>query len=100
MAERQADAPAALGRILGLLRPLVRVHAVHPARVGREAHDEERVVRERDALRRAPRRTAVAVAAAAAFFVRSVMVRRAPSERFTMRELRTTSTVLSECSEM
>jgi len=52
VAEGQADALAALRRVLGFLRALVRVHAVHPARVGLEAHDEERVVRERDALRR------------------------------------------------
>jgi hypothetical protein len=30
------------------------MHAVHPARVVREAHDEERVVRQRDALCRTP----------------------------------------------
>ena len=52
MAKGQADALAALRRLLGFLRALVRVHAVHPARVRLEAHDEERVVRERDALRR------------------------------------------------
>ena len=38
-------------------------------------------------------------AALATFFVRSVMVCCAPSERFTMREPRTTSTILSECLE-
>ena len=51
MAEGQADARAALRWVLGVLRTLVRVHAVHPPRVGCEAHDEERVVRQRDALR-------------------------------------------------
>jgi len=52
VAKGQADALAALRRLLGFLRALVRVHAVHPARVRLEAHDEERVVREWDALRR------------------------------------------------
>ena len=53
VAEGQADPRAALCWIFGVLWPLVRVYAVHPAGIGREAHDEERVVRERDALRRA-----------------------------------------------
>ena len=59
VAKGEADARAALCGVLGGLRPLVRVHAVHPAGVGREAQDEERVVRERDALRRAAHPSAI-----------------------------------------
>ena len=44
-AEGQADTRAALLGLFRAIRPLVRVHAVHPVRVGLEAHDEERVVR-------------------------------------------------------
>ena len=64
VAEGQADARAALGGVLGVLGPLVRVYAVHPPRIGREAHGEERVVRERDTLRLAlhrRRRTTITV---------------------------------------
>ena len=53
-AEREADARAALRALrvaLRLRRPLVRPDAVQPPRVRREAHDEHRVVRERNALR-------------------------------------------------
>ena len=56
-AEGQADARAALRGLFRALWPLVRVHAVHPARVGLEAHDEERVVRQRHALRAPLRRS-------------------------------------------
>jgi hypothetical protein len=107
-AEGQADARAAFLGLFRAVRPLVRVHAVHPARVGLEAHDEERVVRQRHALRASLRRllllpsivTIIAGGVRESFFVLRVMVRRAPSERFTMRESRTTSIVLSECSDM
>ena len=42
----------------------------------------------------------VVVMAVASFFVLNVIVRREKRERFTMRESRTTSIVLSKCSEM
>ena len=44
-AESQADTRAALLGLFRAVRPLVRVYAVHPVRVGLETHDEERVVR-------------------------------------------------------
>ena len=53
MAEGQADAWTALCRVFGVLRSLVRVHAVHPACISLEAHREERIVGKWDALRRA-----------------------------------------------
>ena len=52
-AKRQADALPVLvllRRVLDLERPLVRADAVQPLRVRLEAHDEDRVVRERHAL--------------------------------------------------
>ena len=61
MTKGETDARAALHRTFGFFRTLVRVHAVHPSRVGREAHDEERVVRKRDALCRTPHPVAIAV---------------------------------------
>jgi len=51
--EGQADARTALGSIFGVLRSLVRMYAMHPASISLEAHYEKRVVRKRDALRRA-----------------------------------------------
>ena len=53
MTEGQADARTALGSIFGVLRSLVRMYAMHPASISLEAHYEKRVVRKRDALRRA-----------------------------------------------
>jgi hypothetical protein len=98
---------AAVCGIFGFFRTLVRVHAVHPAGVDREAHDKERIVRQRDALCHTPhphtRTLAFAVTVerstplAMSIFVLSIMVRCTPSERLTMREPRTTSTVLSGC---
>ena len=44
-AEGQADTRAAFLGLFRAVRPLVRVYAVHPVRVGLEAHDEERIVR-------------------------------------------------------
>ena len=53
MTEGQADARTVLCRIFSVLRSLVCVHAVHPASISLEAHYKKRVVRKRDALRRA-----------------------------------------------
>ena len=74
----EADARAALLGIFGFFRTLVRVHAVHPARVGLEAQDEERVVRQRDALCRTPHpRRAPTFAVAVAVAVERSMLARA-----------------------
>jgi hypothetical protein len=51
--EGQADARTALRRVFSVLRSLVRMHAVHPASISLETHYKKRVVRKRDALRRA-----------------------------------------------
>ena len=113
VAEGQADPGATFCWILCVLWPFDLVYAVHPTGVRREGHDEDRLMRKRNALRCAlHRRATVTVgstfpigtlsppAAIMSFFVLSVMVRRAPRERFTMRERRMTSIVLSVCSEM
>ena len=72
--EGQADARAALRRLFRALGTLVRVHAVHPARVRLQAHNEERVVRERHALR-APRHALLRVIIVAAAAAASVLLR-------------------------
>ena len=53
MTEGQADAWTALCGVFSVIRSFVRMHAVHPASISLEAHYKKRVVRKRDALRRA-----------------------------------------------
>ncbi len=100
--EGQADARAVLRGVLRAVRSLVCVHAAHPARVGLEAHDEERVVRQRHALPEPRRPLLFPVTIIIVQGVLRLEGHGVPrTERgFTMREPRATSIVLSECSEM